>query len=79
MEKVWLKHYPAGVPREINPGEYRSLVQLLEESFQKYASRSAFVCMDKSLTYGELDRLSRQLGAWLQSRGLAPRARASPS
>jgi long-chain acyl-CoA synthetase len=48
---------------------------LLEEAFQKYASRRAFVCMDKPLTYGELDRLSRQLGAWLQSRGLAPKAR----
>ncbi|HVG63537.1 MAG TPA: long-chain fatty acid--CoA ligase, partial [Hyalangium sp.] len=75
MEKVWLKHYPAGVPSEIDPREYRSLVHLLEEAFQKYASRRAFVCMDKPLTYGELDRLSRQLGAWLQSRGLAPKAR----
>jgi long-chain acyl-CoA synthetase len=75
MEKVWLKHYPAGVPSEINPGEYPSLVHLLEEAFQKYASRRAFVCMDKALTYGELDRLSRQLGAWLQSRGLAPQSR----
>jgi long-chain acyl-CoA synthetase len=75
MEKPWLKHYPQGVPSEINPFEYRSLAHLLEEAFQKHASRDAFVCMDKSLTYGELDRLSRQLGAWLQSRGLAPQAR----
>jgi long-chain acyl-CoA synthetase len=75
MEKVWLKHYPEGVPSEINPLEYRSLAHLLEEAFQKYASRRAFVCMDKALTYGEVDRLSRQLGAWLQSRGLAPQAR----
>jgi len=75
MEKVWLKHYPQGVPSEINPLEYKSLVHLLEEAFQKHASRRAFVCMDKALTYGDLDRLSRQLGAWLQSRGLAPQAR----
>ena len=75
MEKLWLKHYPQGVPSEINPLEYRSLVHLLEESFQKNASRRAFVCMDKALTYADLDRLSRQLGAWLQSRGLAPKAR----
>jgi len=75
MEKVWLKHYPEGVPSEINPLEYKSLVHLLEASFQKYSSRRAFVCMDKALTYGEVDRLSRQLGAWLQSRGLAPQAR----
>ena len=75
MEKVWLKHYPQGVPSEINPLEYRSLVHLLEEAFQKNASRRAFVCMDKALTYGELDQRSRQLGAWLQSRGLAKGAR----
>ncbi|MDY7231214.1 long-chain fatty acid--CoA ligase [Hyalangium rubrum] len=75
MEKVWLKHYPEGMPSEIDPREYPSLVHLLEESFQKHASRRAFVCMDKALTYGELDRLSRQLGAWLQSRGLQPKAR----
>ncbi|HLL03335.1 MAG TPA: long-chain fatty acid--CoA ligase [Myxococcaceae bacterium] len=75
MEKPWLKHYPAGVPGEIDPREYRSLVHLLEEAFQKYASRNAFMCMNKALTYGELDRLSRQLGAWLQSRGMAPQSR----
>jgi len=75
MEKPWLKHYPAGVPGEIDPREYRSLVHLLEEAFQKYASRNAFMCMDKALTYGGLERLSRQLGAWLQSRGMAPQSR----
>ena len=47
MEKPWLKHYPQGVPSEIDPHEYRSLVHLLEEAFQKYAARRAFVCMDK--------------------------------
>ncbi len=75
MEKVWLKHYPAGVPSEIDPRQYPSLVHLLEEAFQKHASRRAFVCMDKALTYGKVDRLSRQLGAWLQARGLAPQSR----
>ncbi len=40
MEKLWLKHYPTGVPSEINPHEYRSLAHLLEEAFQKYASRT---------------------------------------
>jgi long-chain acyl-CoA synthetase len=75
MEKLWLKHYPTGVPSEINPREYQSLVHLLEEAFQKYASRQAFICMDKPLTYGQLDQQSRQLGAWLQARGLKPQAR----
>ncbi|QET03565.1 long-chain fatty acid--CoA ligase [Cupriavidus pauculus] len=75
MEKLWLKQYPAGVPAEIDASPYRSLAQLLEESFRTYAARRAFVCMDASITYGDLDRLSRQFGAWLQSRGLKPGAR----
>lgn len=75
MDKVWLQSYPPGVPAEIDPDQYRSLVHLLEESFRNYADRKAFVCMDKFLTYGELDQYSKKLAAWLQSRGLAPGAR----
>ena len=75
MEKIWLQSYPPDVPTEIDPNQYRSLVQLLEESFQKYADRNAYVCMDKFLTYRELDTYSRRLGAWLQSRGLKKGAR----
>ena len=41
MEKIWLKSYPPGVPADINPDQYRSLVHLLEEAFQKYAERKA--------------------------------------
>lgn len=75
MEKLWLKHYPAGVPAEIDASQFRSLAQLLEESFHTYADRRAFICMDKAITYGELDQLSRQFAVWLQSRGLRPGAR----
>ncbi|HZX25991.1 MAG TPA: long-chain-fatty-acid--CoA ligase, partial [Telluria sp.] len=75
MDKLWLKSYPPGVPAEINPDQYTSLVQLLEESFTKFASRNAYVCMDKFLTYGELDRYSRLMAAWLQSRGMQKGAR----
>jgi len=75
MEKIWLKSYPPGMPTEVDTSQYRSLVQLLEESFQKYANRNAYVCMDKFLTYAEVDACSRRLGAWLQSRGLKPGAR----
>jgi long-chain acyl-CoA synthetase len=75
MEKFWLKSYPQGVPAEIDYTQYRSLVHLLEEAFHKYASRNAYVCMDKFLTYAEVDEYSRQLGAWLQSRGLRKGAR----
>ena len=70
MDKFWLQSYPAGVPADIDPSQYDSLAHLFEESFQKYARRNAYVCMDKYLTYAEVDKLSRQLGAWLQGRGL---------
>lgn len=75
MDKFWLKSYPAGIPAEIDPARYGSLVELLEESFQKYADRNACVCMDKALTYREVDHLSAELGAWLQSLGLQKGAR----
>ena len=75
MEKIWLKSYPPGVPADIDPDQYRSLVHLLEDAFTKYADRNAYVCMDKFLTYAELDTYSRQLGAFLQSRGLKKGAR----
>ena len=75
MDKFWLKSYPGSVPAEINPDQYSSLVQLLEESFKKYADLNAFVCMDKYLTYRELDTYSIHMAAWLQSRGMAKGAR----
>ncbi|MBH1983838.1 MAG: long-chain-fatty-acid--CoA ligase [Burkholderiales bacterium] len=75
MDKIWLKSYPDSVPAEIDCTQYRSVTHLLEESFQKYADRNAFVCMDKFMTYRELDQLSRQMGAWLQSKGLQRGAR----
>ncbi|MDB5916928.1 MAG: long-chain fatty acid--CoA ligase [Massilia sp.] len=75
MDKIWLKSYPDNVPAEIDPDQYVSLVQLLEESFVKFADRNAFVCMDKFLTYAELDQYSRRAAAWLQSRGMKKGAR----
>ena len=75
MDKFWLKSYPKGVPAEIDSTQFRSLVHLMEESFRKYASRNAAVCMDKFMTYGELDVMSRKLGAWLQATGMKKGAR----
>lgn len=75
MEKIWLKSYPAGVPAEVDLSAYASLVELFEESLSQYAQREAFVCLGKSMTYGQLDRLSRQMAAWLQARNLQPGAR----
>ena len=70
MEKIWLKSYPPGVPAEVDTTIYASLPALFEDSFKKYANEKAYVCMDKAITYGEVDKLSRAFGAYLQSRGL---------
>ena len=75
MERPWLRHYPPGVPADIDPSRYPSLVAMLEEGFKAYAEREACVCMGKTLTYGELDETSRAFAAWLQSRGLKRGAR----
>ncbi len=75
MERIWLKQYPPGVPADIEPTQYASLVDLLEESFTKFADRKAFICMDKSISYRDLDQMSLALGAYLQGRGLQRGAR----
>lgn len=75
MERIWLKQYPAGVPADIDVTQYTSLVELLEESFAKFSDRKAFICMDKSITYRDLDEMSLALGAYLQGKGLQKGAR----
>ena len=75
MERLWLRHYPPGVPADIDPSRYPSLVAMFDEGFTAFAAREACVCMGKSLTYGELDEASRALAGWLQSRGLKRGAR----
>ena len=75
MDKFWLKSYPPGVPAEIDYTRYRSLVHLLEEAFDKYAQRNAYVCMDRFITYADVDLMSKKLGAWLQAQGLSKGAR----
>jgi long-chain acyl-CoA synthetase len=75
MEKVWLKSYPEGIPHDVDPDQYRSLTQLLDESLRKHAGSPFSVCMDRWMSYGQLDDLSSALGAWLQGQGLEPGAR----
>ena len=75
MQRPWLKSYPPGVPAVLEGPTYASLVELLEESFRKYATRDAAVCMDRRLKFAQVDEMSQALGAWLQSRGLAKGAR----
>jgi long-chain acyl-CoA synthetase len=75
MERIWLKQYPAGVPVDIDTSHFGSLVELLEESFAKFADRKAFICMDKSISYRDLDEMSQAFAAFLQSKGLEKGAR----
>jgi long-chain acyl-CoA synthetase len=75
MERIWLKQYPPGVPADIDTSQYGSLVELLEESFAKFADRKAFICMDKSISYRDLDEKSLALAAFFQSKGFSKGAR----
>jgi long-chain acyl-CoA synthetase len=75
MERFWLKNYPPGVPADIDPTQYASLVELMGEAFGRYANRTAYAFADKYFTFGEIDRHSAALGTWLQGRGLARGAR----
>jgi long-chain acyl-CoA synthetase len=67
MERIWLKHYPATVPADIDINEFQSIGELFEKSVAQYGSRKAYINMDKALTYAELEKLSANFGAYLQS------------
>jgi len=70
VEKIWLERYPDGVSSEIDPDHYKSLVDIFEECTEKYRDKVAFVCMDREMTYAELDEKSAQFAAYLQGLGL---------
>jgi long-chain acyl-CoA synthetase len=71
MDAVWLKHYPSGVPAEVDVGRYASLVELIGESFTKHRALTAYKFMGQGYRFGEVDELSRALAAYLQTLGLA--------
>jgi long-chain acyl-CoA synthetase len=75
MDRFWLKHYPPGVPADVNVDQYSSLVQLMEEGFAKFASRNAYAFMDRYFTFADVNRHSAAFGAWLQGLGLPRGAR----
>lgn len=66
MERIWLKEYPKGVPPEIDLDEFSSLKDILERSCDRFRDLPAFTNMGATLTYDDLDRLSRYFGAYLQ-------------
>ncbi len=69
-DRPWLTAYPQGVPADIDPTQYPSLVALMEEAFQRYAPRVAYTFMGKEMTFAQTDALSRAMGAYLQGLGL---------
>src|SRR5580698_4783873 len=72
LDRNWLNHYPPGVPADIDPDAYPSLKEAIEEAFSSYRTQPAFTNMGATLTYAQLDELSRAFAAWLQKRsGLA--------
>ena len=70
IDKIWLKSYPPGVAHEIGKLEYNSVAELLVEACNNNASKPAFSCMGKTITYSELLEQSDKVGAWLQEKGL---------
>ena len=67
MEKIWVKHYPTGVPAEIDVDEFRSIGDLFARSVKLYGPRKAYINMGKAITYAELDKLSAAFGSYCQS------------
>ncbi len=70
-ERIWLKNYPEGVPADVDTSQYSSLVALIEDSFKRFADRTAYSFMGKDVSYAETDEQSRALAAYLQGLGLA--------
>ncbi|AZO20196.1 long-chain-fatty-acid--CoA ligase [Mesorhizobium sp. M1E.F.Ca.ET.045.02.1.1] len=74
-EKPWLKNYPKNMPAEIGPLPYNSIGDFLVGACKQFSAQPAYVCMGKSISYAELERLSAAFGAFLQSKGLEKGAR----
>src|SRR5512133_3562987 len=70
-DRIWLKSYPTGVPSDIDVTRYSSMVDMMEESFKKFADRPAYSFMGREQSYKQVDELSRTFGVYLQSLGLA--------
>ncbi|TXH63684.1 MAG: long-chain fatty acid--CoA ligase [Thermomonas sp.] len=64
-QRPWLAHYPAGVPAEIDMDEFAAITDVFDAAVLKYRDKPAFINMGKSITYGELDRLSRDFAGYL--------------
>ena len=69
-DKPWLAQYPANVPKTINPDQYESLIELYEECFNRFRMHPMTICMGVTHTYGDVDKASLAVAAWLQAQGI---------
>ncbi len=67
MERIWLKSYPQGVPAEVDTKAFGSIGDFIKTSVDRYRSRTAFLSMGRAISYGELDRKSRDFASYLQN------------
>ncbi|WP_201594503.1 AMP-binding protein [Psychrobacter vallis] len=70
VDKPWLAQYPKNVPKTINPDQYKSLIELYEECFERFRMHPMTVCMGVTHTYGDVDKASLAVAAWLQAQSL---------
>ena len=66
MDKIWLRNYPAGIPAEIDAAQYKSIPDLLDKLFVRFADRPAYHNLGRTLNYAELEQMSRAFAAFLQ-------------
>jgi long-chain acyl-CoA synthetase len=64
-ERPWLAHYPAGVPETIDVDTYPSVLAVVEEAFERFHHRPAFRNFGRTLSYGDIDRMSAQFAGYL--------------
>ena len=67
MEKIWLQSYEAGIEAEIDANRFQSIVDVFQQSVDKFGSKSAFQNMDATLSYAETGKLVTDFAAYLQN------------
>jgi len=71
-DRPWLSIYPKGIPANIDPDKYATVLDYIKEKCEEHKKKSAYSLMGVELTFGEIDKLSTQFGGYLRSRGLEP-------
>jgi len=79
MDRPWLASYPPGVAADVDVHQFASIRDIFAQSCSRFARSPAFTNMGRTITYAELDRLSRDFGAWLHRGAGSSPARGSPS